>query len=294
MSSDATPHGAQHDAEQETLASVEMPPDLAGVDYGLDSPFMVKMTAFLGGLTLFICFLLRGPQGASFASAPFTAVRWGGFLCLAQAGLMWWSSRSGKLQEREDILLGLQLQGHERALDIGCGRGLMMIGAAKLLPKSLVTGLDCWRTDDLSDNWAEGVWDNARAEGVEDRIEVRDGDMRQMPFPDGSFDVVVSSLSISSLLTDPDVKQTIREIARVLRTGGKLALLEPRRTGVMVTELLDAGFRDVKRSGFRLRVFPPARLVTAVKGAGRPSPFEQVAVELPEEANIPANRNGLA
>lgn len=270
MPPEATPPAAEP-AEPETLVPVEMPPDLTRLDYGLDSPSMVKTLAILGGAVLLLCFLMRGPAGASFASAPLTSLRWAGMLCLLQAGLMWWSSSSGKLQERDLMLESLEWRGDEQVLDVGCGRGLMMIGAAKRLTTGRAVGVDVWRSADLSDNWSEAVWDNARAEGVEDRIDVRDGDMRQLPFADASFDVVLSSLALTSLSKDADRRQAIDEITRVLRPDGRVALLESSGTKRYEEAFRAAGFRKVERSGYRLRIFPPARVVVAARGGAAPA-----------------------
>jgi arsenite methyltransferase len=128
---------------------------------------------------------------------------------------MLWDSKIGKLRSREHLLRRITWTGEERVLDVGCGRGLMLIGVAKRLTTGMATGIDIWQTEDLSGNRPEATLENARREGVLDRIEVRTGDMRQIPFADNTFDVVVSRAAIHNLYETGDRAQAISEIARV-------------------------------------------------------------------------------
>jgi cyclopropane fatty-acyl-phospholipid synthase-like methyltransferase len=71
---------------------------------------------------------------------------------LVDLGWMLYSSRVGKLRMRGLVIDALGLRGNERVLDVGCGRGLLLIEAAKRLPEGEAVGLDLWSTRDLSDN----------------------------------------------------------------------------------------------------------------------------------------------
>ncbi len=57
---------------------------------------------------------------------------------------MVWSSRVAKLKLRDRLLDSLALKGDEKILDVGCGRGLLLIGAAKRLKTGKATGIDVW------------------------------------------------------------------------------------------------------------------------------------------------------
>jgi ubiquinone/menaquinone biosynthesis C-methylase UbiE len=96
----------------------------------------------------------------------------------------------------------------------------MLIGAARRLSSGRAVGVDLWRTEDLSGNRPEATLANAVAEGVAERVTVETADMRQLPFPDHSFDRVVSCAAIHNLADADGRAQAIREIARVLRPGG--------------------------------------------------------------------------
>jgi ubiquinone/menaquinone biosynthesis C-methylase UbiE len=158
------------------------------------------------------------------------------------------------------------LTGREAVLDVGCGRGLLLIGAARRLPAGRAVGLDLWSQVDLSDNRASATLANAAAEGVAARVEVQEGDMRQLPFPDGSFDAVVASLSIHNLYSPEGRRQAIREIVRVLKPGGKVALLDIRHVREYAAGLREGRMQDVQVSGLTFWIIPPARTVTARKG----------------------------
>ena len=146
---------------------------------------------------------------------------------------MLWSSKIGKVREREKLLDRIPWTGAERVLDVGCGRGLLLVGAARRLTTGRAVGIDIWQAEDLSGNRPEATLENARLEGVADRVEVQTADMRKIPFPDGSFDVVVSSQAIHNIYDSAGRAQAIGEIARVLAPGGRaLAPGHPPRPGL--------------------------------------------------------------
>jgi ubiquinone/menaquinone biosynthesis C-methylase UbiE len=180
--------------------------------------------------------------------------------------LMIWCSRYGKLRARDRLLDGLGLTGHENLLDVGCGRGLLLIGAARRLPKGRAVGVDLWSQVDLYDNSASASFANAAAEGVPERVEVHEADMRKMPFANASFDAVVASLSIHNIYSVEGRREAIVEIVRVLKPGGKVALMDIWHVREYAAGLLGAGMNDVKVSGLSFWIFPPVRTVTARKG----------------------------
>src|SRR3954466_7668625 len=153
-----------------------------------------------------------------------------GGLCLAAAAAMLRSSKVGKLRARDELIGALPWCGDERVLDVGCGRGLLLIAAAKRLTTGKATGVDVWHSVDQADNRPEATWANARAEGVADRIEVHNADARQLPFPDNTFNVIVSSLVLHNIHGRIERAKAVREIARVLKPGGRVALLDVAHT----------------------------------------------------------------
>jgi hypothetical protein len=109
-------------------------------DYGLDAPTVVRNLA-LGGVAAAIVAVLAqvlpaGPpmtQGDRNSMSTWFALT--ALALLATSGWMLYSSKVGKLRMRERVVDGLDLRADERVLDVGCGRGLMLVAAAKRLPK---------------------------------------------------------------------------------------------------------------------------------------------------------------
>jgi arsenite methyltransferase len=147
--------------------------------YGLDAPGVVVGNAAAGvaalaGAGLGWPALRRRHPVAAAVVAGWLGV-WG-LVAAAQAGLMVRSSRTGKLRERDRLLQDLPWRGDEWVLDVGCGRGLLLIGAAKRLTSGRAVGLDLWRRQDQAGNDPASTMANARAEGVAERVELCDGD----------------------------------------------------------------------------------------------------------------------
>ncbi|MGH7670610.1 MAG: class I SAM-dependent methyltransferase [Gemmatimonadaceae bacterium] len=233
-------------------------------DYGLDAPKLVHSFVVAG------CVLLVVGVALAFVSTGWLAtvgnIAWPfGVVFLIEAALMTWSSRYGKLRARDRLLDGLGLTGGEHLLDVGCGRGLLLIGAARRLPDGRAVGIDLWSQVDLSDNNASATLANAAAEGVRDRIDVHAGDMRELPFPDAGFDAVVANLSIHNIYSVEGRREAIMEIVRVLKPGGQVALMDIRHVREYAAGLREAGMNEVEVSGLSFWIFPPVRTVTAGK-----------------------------
>ena len=234
-------------------------------DYGIDAPNLVRLFLIGGFLLLatgLALILLSTDWLTAVGSITFTF----GVIFTIEGLLMIWSSRYGKLRARDRLLDGLGLTGQESLLDVGCGRGLLLIGAARRLPNGRAVGVDLWSQVDLADNRASATLANAAAEGVAERVEVHEGDMRKLPFADASFDAVVASLSIHNIYSVEGRREAILEIVRVLKPGGKVALMDIRHVREYAAGLLGAGMNDVKVSGLSFWIFPPVRTVTARKG----------------------------
>lgn len=106
------------------------------------------------------------------------------------------------------------------AVDLGCGPGHLVIKLAQMAPQMQVTGLD------LSDEMLAEAEIQARMAGLADRISFRRGDAEQIPFPDASLDLVVSTLSLHHWSKPIAV---LDELARVLRPGGAFLIADLRR-----------------------------------------------------------------
>src|SRR5262247_890434 len=146
--------------------------------YGIDAPFA---PAFLAGLVILYLVLAIVTGRARFWLVVL-------FISALEA-LFIHTALRGKFLVWADLLDGLKLRGDERILDMGCGRGAVLLMAAQHLTTGKAIGLDLWRGEDQSGNNADATRRNAVAEGVADRIELRTADMTALPFDDASFDV---------------------------------------------------------------------------------------------------------
>jgi len=234
-------------------------------NYGLDAPGLVRFFLIFGFVLLAsgIALIIWRKNGLLVA-VGFT-IFFPGLIFFLEGWLMIFSSKVGKLRARDRLLDDLHLSGNETVLDVGCGRGLLLIGAAKRLANGKAVGLDLWSQHDLADNRSTATMENARIEGVEQRVEVHNGDMRKMPFGDGVFDAIVASNSIHNIYNREGRRQAIGEIVRVLKSGGQVASLDIRHTAEYAEELRAAGMADVERSGLVFWIFPPVRVVRGKK-----------------------------
>ncbi|MFZ0333355.1 MAG: class I SAM-dependent methyltransferase [Candidatus Acidiferrales bacterium] len=240
-------------------------------DYGLDAPGVFR-GLLIGGLAAAIAgFLLArwalGGHSVSLIGLGF-AIQNTGIGCLIGAAMMFASSRYGKLRVRDRLLRGLNLRGDEAVLDVGCGHGLLLIGAAKRLPQGRAVGIDLWSQVDQGNNSSAATLRNAEIETVADRVEVHDGDMRKLPFANATFDAAVAQFAIHNIPSYDGRREAIREIARVLKPGGQAALSDMKSVGLYADELRKSGMAEVKVSPPSFWTWPPSRIVTAKKPSG--------------------------
>jgi len=243
-----------------------------GADYGFDAPYAPIFMA-LGGacfLALSVARLWLADAQAPMVSVAAPAVA--GLWLLLNAGTFVHTTRAGKFAVWAELLDRLGLEGDERLLDIGCGRGAVLLMAAKRLPRGRAVGVDLWSTTDQSGNAEQVTRRNAALEGVAERIELHTADMRNLPFEDGSFDVVVSSLAIHNVPGAGERAKALREAARVLKKGGRLMIADIRYTSAYAQELDASGLTITDRRSLGIRfwyAFGPwaaTRLVAATKG----------------------------
>jgi arsenite methyltransferase len=226
-------------------------------DYGIDVPGVVRnlFLAAAAGLTLYFTARFGLWSGVIAHVALSYSGLWMGLGCGLMGCWMLYDSKIGKTRERERLLDLVPWRGDEAVLDVGCGRGLLLIGAALRLTTGKATGLDLWQAEDLTGNKPEAALENARHEGVQDRVEVQTGDMRKMPFPDERFDVVVSNVAIHNVYEREGREQTMREIVRVLKPGGRVVIHDIRYAGEYASALRRHGLADVARVGSKVARF---------------------------------------
>jgi arsenite methyltransferase len=214
--------------------------------YGVDAPKLLRNFLLVGVGLLSLSTILDAALPAS------DWVRWvSGFLrvpalyALGMCILMLWESLVVKVRNCEAILDLTAWRGDEQVLDVGCGRGLMLVGAAQRLTTGRAVGIDLWLERDQSSNTAGAPLDNARIEGVLDKVEVRTADMRRLPFSDGSFDVVTSHWAVHNVESPADRLQALSEMVRVLRPGGCILLSDIEHRQEYLAALESLGLENV-------------------------------------------------
>lgn len=197
-------------------------------DFGLDAPGVVRNLLLVGAAGLVLGACIMSGLLPSVVTIPGTDIRVAilgmtlgpGIACAFTGAAMIWTSRIGKVRRRDRNLRAIPWRGDEQVVDVGCGRGLMLVGAAQQLTTGRATGIDIWRAEDLANNSASATFHNVRIAGVTDRVAIETADMRALPQADASIDVAVSCAAIHNLDKADDRATAIREIARVLKPGG--------------------------------------------------------------------------
>lgn len=245
--------------------------------YGIDGgnigvPVFVGVEAALLGLTYW-ALRRRRPVVASLSGVA------GAGVSVVAAGYLYSSGR-GKLSVWAEILDELRLSGSEQVLDVGCGRGAVLMLAARRVPLGRAVGADIWRWRDQSGNSRAAAERNAILEGVDDRVSLVEADARHLPFVDGRFDVVVSSLTFSNIPGAEGREQALAEAVRVLREGGRLLIVDEgghrypdvlRRAGCEVT-VRQLDWRTAHGFPGQQKILVSARKGPSPPGWGSPHP----------------------
>ncbi|MFL0404888.1 class I SAM-dependent methyltransferase [Bacillus nitratireducens] len=122
------------------------------------------------------------------------------------------------------IVAKVNWDGKGKILDIGTGSGSLIIKLARTFPESFLTGIDYW-----GGNWEYSkaqCQQNAKIEGVSDRIDFLKASAAELPFTDDEFDIIVSCLTFHEVQDKENKTEVIKEALRVLKPGGKFIFLD--------------------------------------------------------------------
>jgi SAM-dependent methyltransferase len=237
--------------------------------YGFDAPYVPAILGAIG-----VAFLAAAGVSGVLLTAPLLAaicVAYGLFLLLSMASYLY-TTRIGKFRVWAELLAGLGLRGDEQVVDLGCGRGAVLLMVAYLLPRGTAVGVDLWKSSDQSGNDPAVTRRNAEREGVAERVELQTADMRTLPFPDASFDVVLASLAIHNIADAAGRAQAIDEAVRILKPGGRLLIADFRATPQYLERLRRRGMAAVQQRQLDWRFWyggpwGATKLVSATKPA---------------------------
>jgi SAM-dependent methyltransferase len=230
--------------------------------YGLDAPYLLVIP-----LVLVVVAALEGAVGRS--PWPFVAAA----LVICCSGFALYASTRGKFSVWAELLDELDLRGDEQVLDLGCGRGAVLLAAAQHLTRGRTVGVDRWRRRDRPDNSLRQARRNAVCEGVADRVELLSADIAALPFAAESFDLVLSSLVLHNL-SPRNQKRALAEAVRVLRPGGRLLVADLGAVGRYRRPLQALGMDQLAERNLGWRMWwtgpwLPTRLVSARKPQAR-------------------------
>jgi len=233
-------------------------------DYGIDAPGVIRNLLVIGIALIIsgVFFPIMHLGGVTVRWGQ--SVFWAGGFCVAEGILMLLYAKWGKFRHRDRMLNMVPWHGDEQVLDVGTGRGLLLIGAARKLTTGKGTGIDVWSAKDLSGNSLARTEANVEVEGVKEKVTLKSEDARKLSFPDASFDVVLSNLCIHNIPDTEGRAQACREIARVLKPGGTALISDFVKTGFYQKIFAASGLK-VSRTGMNLLSFPPLRVIKAEK-----------------------------
>ena len=144
----------------------------------------------------------------------------------------WRASELGRITDGIEQQLVLELIGSvagKCVLDVGCGDGVLSVHLAEV--GGIVTGLDA------DGRMLAAAREHAVATGV--TATFVEGDARSLPFAESSFDLVVA---ITVLCFVADGEQAVKEMARVLRPGGRVVIGELGRTSLWAAKRRISGW----------------------------------------------------
>jgi SAM-dependent methyltransferase len=235
-------------------------------DYGIDAPNVIRNLLISSACGILLALFVPRQLHVGPVILELRYMGWGvGFWCGASGLLMLLYAKVGKFAHRDRILALHAWRGDEQVLDVGTGRGLLLVGAARKLANGHATGIDIWNKEDLSSNSLERTQHNLAVEGVADKCSMVSEGAQKMSFPDDSFDVILSNLCLHNIYDKPTRMQACQEVARVLRPGGVAILSDYKLTREYAATLRSAGLRVERRNPNFLTTFPPLRIVIARK-----------------------------
>jgi arsenite methyltransferase len=235
-------------------------PTSTRTDYGVDAPAVMRNFFLFGTLCLLFAIFAPNPLRLGPISLFPRSFYWPAGFLIGEGFLFLLYVKVGKFHHRDFMLRLHTWRGDENVLDMGCGRGLLLAGAAKCIAavsgSGHATGIDVWSNVDMGGNSAVATQHNLDLEGVSSLCTLISQPAQEMSFPDASFDVIVSNLCLHNIYDTPTRRQALQQIVRVLKPGGIALISDYKRTGEYADELRKAGLIVEKKRGSLITTFP--------------------------------------
>lgn len=236
------------------------------IDYGIDAPVIrngMFVIAVFGGVILGVTNFaeINWLKNTPIISDIFNLFGiiiglYGSFM----GSYMTYCSRIGKLKTRDFLLdeISKYLKWDEvkQSLDIGCGKGLLLIGAAKRLSNGISLGIDIWSADDQSNNSQSATIENAALAGVSDKIQVQTADARNLPFENDAIDLVMSHWVVHNIESETEQIKCLDEMYRVVKPGGAIILADIQNVTKYIQhfQILGASEIEFNDGGFETKI----------------------------------------
>jgi ubiquinone/menaquinone biosynthesis C-methylase UbiE len=161
--------------------------------------------------------------------------------------LLKWGMREETFKRK--LIARADIQPGQHVLDLGCGTGTLTLMLKQSAPQAHIVGVD-GDADVLSIA-------KAKSEQAGADIQWDHGLAFDLPYPDNSFDVVVSSLVIHHLISTDKVR-AFKEVHRVLRPGGQFRILDFGRSFSALTRVQTFIMQNLEeaRDNFNGRILP--------------------------------------
>lgn len=108
-------------------------------------------------------------------------------------------------------------------LDAGCGAGRTTVALGRAFKRARIVALDRFDSDYIEGGGRSLIEQNLRLAGLADRVEIKRGDLTELPFDEASFDAAASAHAVDHL--GPQTQAGLREILRVLKPGARFLLI---------------------------------------------------------------------
>ena len=127
-----------------------------------------------------------------------------------------WNMNSRHSKVTDWGLAHMSVNEHDTILDVGCGGGRTVSKLAVMAAQGRVYGADFSEESVAASKKTNARWIEMG------RVEICQGSVSQLPFPDGMFDLVTA---VETHFWWPDLPGDMREVFRVMKPGGKLIVI---------------------------------------------------------------------